>query len=98
MAGKAKKILTAAGVAAATTGLVVAAKRRKESRGGVFHVLPSDGGWAVEVEGGDGAMSRHPNKKEAVSTGRELARGRAPSRLVIHGVDGEVQRAHEYEG
>ena len=105
MDDRVKKIVTAAGVAAATAGIAVAATRGKARKGeeegadgvAVYHVLPRGEGWALEGEGAERAASRHDTKKEAVARGRELARSAAPSRLVIHGADGKIQRSHGYE-
>jgi hypothetical protein len=63
----------------------------------VYHVVPAADGWAVEVEGAVRPDSRHGTKREAVDAARDAARGAAPSRLVIHGTDGTVQRRHAYE-
>lgn len=99
MEDRTKKILTAAGVAAATAGIAVAATRRARHDGEplVYHVRSAAEGWAVERDGSDRATSLHATKKEAVSAARDLARSRAPSRLIIHGVDGSELRSHEYE-
>ena len=99
MEKKTKTLLTAAGVAAATAGVAVAAtlKARKDGGPRVYHVLPATEGWAVRLEDAERETSRHPTKKAAVEAARELARNRAPSRLVIHGADGAAQRSHDYE-
>lgn len=98
MAGRTKKILTAAGIAAATTGLAVVVKKKAGGKAAaVYRVAPTDDGWEVRGEGAERAASRHGTKKEAVAAGRDLARSKAPSRLVIHGTDGKVQRSHDYD-
>lgn len=63
----------------------------------VFHVVPDSDGWIVKVEGEEVATSRHDTKKEAVSTGREAAKKRAPSKLVVHKQDRSVQESFSYD-
>lgn len=67
------------------------------STSAVFHVVPRDGGWAVEREGKSRAASRHDTKANALAAGRELARSNAPSDLVVHRQDGTVQNQFSYE-
>ena len=99
--GKTGKVLaTAAGVAAATAAGVVAVKKLRGNGAAkdltVYHVLPTDGGWSVKMEGADRASSKHETKKEALETARELVKSREPSQLVIHRLDGTIQDAHTY--
>jgi len=63
----------------------------------VLHVIPGDDGWAVTVEGEDGASSVHDTKKEAVSAGRDTAKRHAPSRLIVHKQDRSVQETFSYD-
>jgi uncharacterized protein YjbJ (UPF0337 family) len=57
-----------------------------------------DGGWKVEAYGANRATSTHRTKAEAVSVGKELARNKAPSQLLIYKADGvEVQEENTYE-
>jgi hypothetical protein len=58
------------------------------------HVVPSDGGWDVKVEGGSGAR-RFPTQTEAIRAGRELARGNR-SENIIHGRDGRIRQRDSY--
>lgn len=94
-----------AGVAAAAAGVATVRAIRKRSaktskKGAaaprVYHVLPEGEGWKVGLEGRDRPAGAFDTKKEAVAGGRELAQKNEPSRLVIHGADGTVQRAHSY--
>lgn len=41
---------------------------------GDVHVVPSDKGWRVEVEGTGGARSTHKTQTEAAKTARRIAR------------------------
>jgi len=62
-----------------------------------LHVVPSEDGWAVTVEGEDAALSTHGTKKEAVSTGRDAAKERVPSQLIVHKQDRSVQESFSYD-
>lgn len=58
------------------------------------HVVPSNGGWDVRVEGNSGA--RHfPSQTEAIRAGRELARGNR-SESIVHGRDGRIRQRDSY--
>lgn len=52
-------------------------------------------GWAVEVEGTDGATSHYPSQEEAIAAGAVKAR-QDKVELVIHGEDGQVQRTASF--
>lgn len=94
---KKTKVLGAAGaVAAAAVGVGVAVSRRKSGPPEVYRVKPTDDGWAVLKEGAERASSTHGTKKEALSAGRKLAGGRAPSSLVLHYADGREQKRIDY--
>jgi Uncharacterized protein conserved in bacteria (DUF2188) len=58
------------------------------------HVVPSDGGWDVRVEGRPPA--RHfETQNEAIRAGRELARGNR-SEHILHGRDGRIRQRDSY--
>lgn len=63
----------------------------------VLHVIPSDDGWTVTMEGEDDAVSTHNTKKEAVSAGRKAAKKHIPSSLVVHKQDRSVQESFSYD-
>ncbi|MFP4228200.1 MAG: phasin family protein [Salinivenus sp.] len=63
----------------------------------VLHVVPSDQGWSVTIEGEDETVSTHDTKKEAVSAGRTAAKERVPSTLVVHKQDRSVQESFSYD-
>ena len=88
----------AAGVAAATAAGVAAVKaiRRRRGADSVYHVEPKGEDWQVRKEGAERASGVYGTKKEAIAAGRGLAQKNEPSRLVIHGGDGSVQRKHSY--
>jgi hypothetical protein len=58
------------------------------------HVVPSDGGWDVKVEGRGG--SRHfSTQREAIEAGRKLAHGNR-SEHIVHGRDGRIRQRDSY--
>lgn len=93
---KTTKIIAGVAAAAATTGLAVLVAKKKAAPAVVYHVAADGDGWVVKNEGAQRAVSRHVTKKEAVGAARDVAHANAPSRLVIHRRDDEVQRTHEY--
>lgn len=58
------------------------------------HVVPSNGGWDVKVEGRNGSR-RFSNQNEAIRAGRELARTNR-SENIIHGRDGQIRQRDTY--
>jgi len=89
-------IAAAAGVAAATAAGIAVAKGRSKGRT-VYHVQPEGDDWVVKGEGAKRASSRHDTKNDAVSAGRETAKKRLPSQLVVHKADGSVDTSYSYE-
>jgi hypothetical protein len=58
------------------------------------HVVPSDGGWDVKVEGRP--ASRHfASQREAIQVGRRLAQGNRAEHIV-HGRDGRIRQRDSY--
>jgi len=56
------------------------------------------GGWKVQAEEATQATSVHRTKAEAVAAGKELARSKTPSQLLVYKDDGyEVQEKKIYE-
>ncbi|MBF0155327.1 MAG: DUF2188 domain-containing protein [Magnetococcales bacterium] len=55
------------------------------------HVVPHQQGWANLKGGATRPTSLHPTKAEAEKAAREQSR-REGSELVIHGLDGKIQR------
>lgn len=58
------------------------------------HVLPSDGGWNVQIEDGSDA-TRFRTQGEAIAAGRRLAQGNR-SEQIIHGRDGQIRQRDSY--
>lgn len=59
------------------------------------HVMPSDGGWTVRVEGSLRPSRTFGTKQEAMSAGRELAK-RNRSEHIVHGRDGRIRQQDSY--
>jgi hypothetical protein len=62
---------------------------------GDVHVVPSDKGWRVEVEGSTRPRSTHDTQAEAASAARKVAR-KNKSELLIHGRNGRVRDRSTY--
>jgi hypothetical protein len=62
---------------------------------GDVHVLPSEKGWRVEVEGSARTRSTHTTQAEAAEAARDIAR-RTESELLIHGRNGRVRARNTY--
>jgi hypothetical protein len=60
------------------------------SKGRNQHIVPHDGGWAVQPAGAARASSVHDTQAEAITRGREAARNQQ-SELLIHGRDGRIR-------
>jgi hypothetical protein len=52
------------------------------------HVVPSDDGWAIEVDGDE--RESFDTQAEAIDRGRQLAESEG-SELVVHGEDGQIR-------
>ena len=63
---------------------------------GDVHVVPSDRGWRVEIEGSTRAKSTHSTQAEAARAARELARKNQGGALLIHGRNGQVRERNTY--
>lgn len=62
---------------------------------GDVHVVPSEKGWKVAVEGAGRARSMHSTQAEAATAGRNVAR-KNRSELLIHGRDGQIRARNTY--
>jgi len=62
----------------------------------VYHVVPSDGEWAVKKEGSSQASRVASSQGEAIDHAESFARKQAPSRVVIHGEDGIITGQHTF--
>ena len=54
------------------------------------HVVPHDGEWAVRGAGSQRATSVHRTQREAIDTGRQIARNQG-TELFVHGRDGRIR-------
>jgi Uncharacterized protein conserved in bacteria (DUF2188) len=64
-------------------------------KNGEIHVVPSDKGWRVEIEGTGDARSTHKTQAEAAQTARRIAR-QNKTELLIHGRNGRVRERNTY--
>jgi Uncharacterized protein conserved in bacteria (DUF2188) len=62
---------------------------------GDIHVVPSDKGWRVEVEGSGRARSNHATQAEARTAARDMAR-RNKVELLVHGRNGQIRERNSY--
>lgn len=67
------------------------------SKGRNQHIVPHNGGWAVQPAGGGRASSVHDTQREAIDRGREIARNQN-SELLIHGRDGRIRERDSHGG
>jgi hypothetical protein len=65
----------------------------------VYHVVPDKekGSWKLKKEGSDRALKNFNTKKEAIKTGRQIAKNQEPSQLKIHKQDGKIQTEYTYK-
>lgn len=59
------------------------------------HIVPHDGGWAVQGEGNSKPTRVTTTQQEAINFGREIAQNQQ-SELVIHGRDGRIRDKDSY--
>ncbi|WP_342049855.1 MULTISPECIES: DUF2188 domain-containing protein [unclassified Cupriavidus] len=60
------------------------------------HVVPTErNGWAVEVEGTDGATSHYPSQEEAIAAGTEKAK-LDKVELFIHDRNGKIRERNSF--
>lgn len=61
-----------------------------------IHIVPAGNhGWAVAVEGTDGATTHYPTQEEAISAGTEKAK-QDKVELLIHGEDGAIRARNSF--
>ncbi len=59
------------------------------------HVVPRQGGWAVQGAGNERATSIHDTQTEAIDRAREIARNQE-SELLIHRRNGQIRARDSY--
>jgi DNA-binding CsgD family transcriptional regulator len=65
------------------------------SRKGDVHVVPSDKGWRVEVEGQRRASGTHGTQQAAWQQAKQIAR-RKQSAALLHGRNGQIRKRNTY--
>jgi hypothetical protein len=66
-------------------------KQPKLKQKKVYHVLKTNEGWTVQLEGSDKTVARGNEKKEAIAKAKDLVKQSEESQLVIHKSDGSVK-------
>jgi len=62
-----------------------------------YHVTPSnDGDWKVQKTGGQKASAITPDKKTAIERASTLAKKAPLAQVIIHKLDGTVQKEYTY--
>lgn len=59
------------------------------------HVVPHEEGWAVRGAGSQRATSVHRTQREAIDSGRRIARNQG-TELFVHGRDGRIRERDSY--
>ena len=62
---------------------------------GDVHVVPSEKGWRVEVEGTTRASGTHATQAAAWKQAKEIAR-KNESEALLHGRDGQIRERNTY--
>jgi hypothetical protein len=63
----------------------------KDKKGNSHHVVPHEGGWAVQRSGSERASAVFDRKQDAIDAGRQISRNQN-TELFIHGKDGRIQQ------
>lgn len=88
-----------AGAAAACVAGLAAVVHYVRARGRAdrLHVRHEGAEWALRKDGTNGSVQTFDTKREAVAAAREEGAAAAPSEVLIHRMDGSVERSHSYE-
>jgi hypothetical protein len=62
----------------------------------VFHVVPTERGWSLQMEGRKNSWDFFPTQAEAVQEGIRIAAAQEPGQLIIHKKDGTIQEERTY--
>ncbi|MBB3010034.1 DUF2188 domain-containing protein [Cupriavidus alkaliphilus] len=60
-----------------------------------IHFVPTNNGWAVEAERGDGVQHQFAMQEDAIAAGTERAK-REKVELLIHGRDGQIRERNSF--
>lgn len=63
----------------------------------IYHVVPNGEEWAVKKQGATQASRVAASQSEAIQHAESFARKQAPSRVVIHGEDGQIEGQHSFD-
>lgn len=59
------------------------------------HVVPRNGGWAVQGAGNSRASSLHNTQAEAIAAAREIARNQE-TELIVHRPNGQIRSSDSH--
>lgn len=62
-----------------------------------LHVISRQGSWVVFREGSDRIISKFDTKREAIRIGRKLLKNEPENVMIIHKVDGSVEKLQKAE-
>jgi hypothetical protein len=62
----------------------------------VYHVTPTEKGWAAKAAGGERASATGATKAEVVAAAKALAKNVPLGQVVVHKSDGTIQTEHTY--
>lgn len=63
----------------------------------IYHVVPNGEEWAVKKQGATQASRVASTQDEAIKHAEAFARKQAPSRVVVHGDDGQIEGQHSFD-
>jgi hypothetical protein len=58
--------------------------------------VPESSGWRVRAANGAFASGTHASREETIAFAKELAEGHGWARIIVHGLDGTVEREFVY--
>ena len=71
---------------------------RKKTENGTYHIVwDSDASkWLIEKDGDNNPLSNHETKKSALDAGDKITNKLADGQLIVHKMDGDIQRSVKY--
>jgi uncharacterized protein YdaT len=62
----------------------------------VYHVVHSDEGWKIKLEGSERASAIIDNKQKAIDCARDLAKNAFLGQVKIHKMNGRIETEYTY--
>ena len=71
---------------------------KKKVKSGTYHIVwdGEKSKWLVEKDGVKNPVSDHETKKSALDAGEKIGNGLSTGRLIVHKMDGDVQKSVNY--